>query len=263
MRTHRPPINHQGFTLVEVLVALAIVAIALMAGLQATTALTRNALRQSDIVLAQLCADEGLFAAAGAAMARLAHVGGAQGGRVSPVRLLTAVFAVASLTTAVLSLDATVVLLTPVVLVTAGRVGVRREPHVYACAHLSNSASLLLPVSNLTNLLAFAASGLTFSRFAALIAAVEHGAVATVHAHVADRNRGRRRDNGPCTGLQRVHLSRGDAERRGHRDDRRSRIGGSGDRDAAGRTGQGPLGSSRVRRRRGRASGIRAGRLGH
>ena len=49
-----------GFTLVEVLVALSIVAIALMAGLQATTALTRNALRQSDIVLAQLCAENEL-----------------------------------------------------------------------------------------------------------------------------------------------------------------------------------------------------------
>ena len=123
------------------------------------------------LVLAQLCADEGLFAAAGAEMSRLAHVDdGKGGGRVSAVRLLTAVFAVASLTTAVLSLDATVVLLTPVVLVTARQVGVRREPHVYACAHLSNSASLLLPVSNLTNLLAFAASGLTFSRFAALMA---------------------------------------------------------------------------------------------
>jgi arsenical pump membrane protein len=41
---------------------------------------------------------------------------------------------------------------------------------VYACAHLSNSGSLLLPVSNLTNLLAFAASGLTFTRFAAIMA---------------------------------------------------------------------------------------------
>jgi arsenical pump membrane protein len=40
---------------------------------------------------------------------------------------------------------------------------------VYACTHLANSASLLLPVSNLTNLLAFAASGLAFGRFAALM----------------------------------------------------------------------------------------------
>lgn len=52
-----------GFTLVEVLVALSIVAIALMAGLQATTALTRNALRQSDIILAQLCAENELVQA--------------------------------------------------------------------------------------------------------------------------------------------------------------------------------------------------------
>jgi arsenical pump membrane protein len=41
---------------------------------------------------------------------------------------------------------------------------------VYACTHLATSASLLLPVSNLTNLLAFAASGLAFGRFAALMA---------------------------------------------------------------------------------------------
>jgi arsenical pump membrane protein len=47
---------------------------------------------------------------------------------------------------------------------------VRARPHVYACTHLANSASLLLPVSNLTNLLAFAASGLAFGRFAALMA---------------------------------------------------------------------------------------------
>ena len=35
------------------------------------------------------------------------------------------------------------------------RIGVRAKPHVYACTHLANPASLLLPVSNLTNLLAF------------------------------------------------------------------------------------------------------------
>ncbi|MFE6051901.1 SLC13 family permease [Kitasatospora sp. NPDC056446] len=114
------------------------------------------------LVLAKLCDDEGLFRACGAWMARTA------GG--SPRRLLAQVFVVASVVTAVLSLDATVVLLTPVVFVTAARLGARPKPHVYACTHLSNTASLLLPVSNLTNLLAFAASGLSFTRFAALMA---------------------------------------------------------------------------------------------
>jgi general secretion pathway protein I len=50
-----------GFTLIEVLVALAIVAIALVAGLQATSALTRNALRQSDVLLGQMCAENELI----------------------------------------------------------------------------------------------------------------------------------------------------------------------------------------------------------
>ncbi|MET8811398.1 arsenic transporter [Streptomyces sp. NPDC004549] len=114
------------------------------------------------LVLAHFCDVEGLFRACGAWMARWSR------GR--PVRLLTAVFALASVITAVLSLDATIVLLTPVVFATAARTGVRPKPQVYACTHLSNTASLLLPVSNLTNLLAFAASGLSFTRFAALMA---------------------------------------------------------------------------------------------
>lgn len=113
------------------------------------------------LVLAKLCADEGLFHACGTWMARWA--------RHRPRRLLGAVFALASLITAVLSLDATVVLLTPVVFATATRMGARPGPHVYAGAHLSNTASLLLPVSNLTNLLAFTATGLTFTRFALLM----------------------------------------------------------------------------------------------
>ena len=50
----------RGFTLIEVLVALAIVAIALSAGLQATTALTRNALRQTSVLLAHVCAENEL-----------------------------------------------------------------------------------------------------------------------------------------------------------------------------------------------------------
>lgn len=50
----------RGFTLIEVLVALGIVAIALMAGLQASAALTRHAQRQSDVLLAHICAENEL-----------------------------------------------------------------------------------------------------------------------------------------------------------------------------------------------------------
>ena len=50
----------RGFTLIEVLVALGIVAVALLAGLQASNALTRNAQRQADTTLAQICAQNEL-----------------------------------------------------------------------------------------------------------------------------------------------------------------------------------------------------------
>ena len=50
----------QGFTLIEVLVALSIVAVALLAGLKATGALARNAERQTLALLAQICAENEL-----------------------------------------------------------------------------------------------------------------------------------------------------------------------------------------------------------
>jgi arsenical pump membrane protein len=114
------------------------------------------------LVLADGCRRAGLFDALGALMAF--------GSRGRPPRLLAMVFLVAAGTTAVLSLDATIVLLTPIVFATAARLTTNPRPHVYACSHLANSASLLLPVSNLTNLLAFAACGVSFTRFAALMA---------------------------------------------------------------------------------------------
>ncbi len=115
------------------------------------------------LVFGRLCAAFGVFTYLGA-QAQQASQGRA-------TRLLPLVVALAALVTAVLTLDATVVLLTPVVLATTARMRVRSRPHVFACLHLANSGSLLLPVSNLTNLLAYAASGLTFARFTALMAA--------------------------------------------------------------------------------------------
>ena len=114
------------------------------------------------LVISELCDADGLFRYAGALMAAKSNG--------EPQRLLLFVFVLAAAVTAVLSLDATVVLLTPVVFATASRMGVRPKPHAYACTHLANAGSLLLPVSNLTNLLAMSAAGLTFVSFAGLMA---------------------------------------------------------------------------------------------
>ncbi len=72
--------------------------------------------------------------------------------------------------TAVLGLDATVVLLTPAAFAAATKARLTARPHVYATTHLANSSSLILPIANLTNLLALSATGLTFAGFAAKMA---------------------------------------------------------------------------------------------
>jgi arsenical pump membrane protein len=115
------------------------------------------------LLLSHLADREGLFTWAAAATAR-------RSGR-SARSLLARVVVLAAVVTAVLSLDATVVLLTPVVVATAARMRTSSLPHAYAAGHLANSASLLLPVSNLTNLLAFAATGLSFLHFTGLMLA--------------------------------------------------------------------------------------------
>lgn len=114
------------------------------------------------LVLSHLADAEGIFVWAAAVLARRA-------GR-SAVAMFRRVFVLAAMTTAILSLDATVVLLTPVIVATVTRRRLAARPHTYACGHLANSASLLLPVSNLTNLLAFAATGLSFLSFSAMMA---------------------------------------------------------------------------------------------
>lgn len=114
------------------------------------------------LVLADGCRRAGLFQAIGELIAI--------GARGQPARLLALVVAAAAVTTVALSLDATIVLLTPIVLATASRLRSDPSPSLYACSHLANSASLLLPISNLTNLIAFQDSRLSFARFGALMA---------------------------------------------------------------------------------------------
>jgi arsenical pump membrane protein len=116
------------------------------------------------LVVADVCARAGLFTAAAA------RVRDASGGK--PVRLFTGVFLLAAAVTAVLSLDATVVLLTPVVIGAALATGMSIRPGAHACLRMANSASLLLPVSNLTNLLAMPHLELTFGGFALVMAPV-------------------------------------------------------------------------------------------
>jgi arsenical pump membrane protein len=73
-------------------------------------------------------------------------------GRTPLLFLLVALLA--TLTTALLGLDTTAVLLTPVVLSLADQLRLAPLPFAMLTVWLANTASLLLPVSNLTNLLA-------------------------------------------------------------------------------------------------------------
>jgi Na+/H+ antiporter NhaD/arsenite permease-like protein len=115
-------------------------------------------------VVAELADAAGLFAAVAERLARLAR------GRGWLLWLLVVLLAVAA--TVFLSLDTTAVLLTPVVVLLARHHGYPPLPFALTTVWLANAGSLLLPVSNLTNLLAVHALGSADpARFAALMAA--------------------------------------------------------------------------------------------
>lgn len=96
-------------------------------------------------IVAELAARAGVFDHVAYALARIAR------GRTWV--LWTAVVAFAVITTAFLSLDTTAVLLTPVVVAVARRHAMDPVPFAFVTVVLANTASLVLPVSNLTNLL--------------------------------------------------------------------------------------------------------------
>ena len=115
-------------------------------------------------IVAELAAEAGVFTAVAERLARIGL------GRAWVLWLLVVVLAVGC--TIFLSLDTTAVLLTPVVVLLARHNGLPPLPFALTTVWLANTASLLLPVSNLTNLLAQDALGFHDpARFAALMAA--------------------------------------------------------------------------------------------
>jgi arsenical pump membrane protein len=110
-------------------------------------------------VLAELAEEAKVFEVAALHSSRLAR------GRTSALFLMVALLA--TLSTVLLGLDTTAVLLTPVVLSMAVALDLPAMPFALLTVWLANTASLLLPVSNLTNLLALHRLGLDPHEFAA------------------------------------------------------------------------------------------------
>jgi arsenical pump membrane protein len=121
------------------------------------------------LILAELAARAEFFDVLAARMAGLA--------RGSYPALFALSVGLATLTTVVLNLDTTAVLLTPVMIAMAVRAGIAPVPLAMTTVWLANTASLLLPVANLTNLLAADRVGLPILRFAERMALPQVAAV--------------------------------------------------------------------------------------
>ncbi|WP_433319953.1 SLC13 family permease [Micromonospora sp. CA-269861] len=126
------------------------------------------------IVLAELTAVAGVFDVLASRLAIAAR------GRWVALFLLCG--GLATVTTLVLNLDTTAVLLTPVLLALARNLRVPAAPLAVTTVWLANTASLLLPVSNLTNLLAADRVGLTPLAYAERMALPQLAAVAVTMA---------------------------------------------------------------------------------
>jgi arsenical pump membrane protein len=122
------------------------------------------------LVLAELTAAAGVFDVAATRLAIVAR------GNFLGLFLLCCLFA--AVTTMTLNLDTTAVLLTPVMLALARTLDVEPLPLAMCTVWLANTASLLLPVSNLTNLLAQNRVGLSTAAFAARLGPAQAASLA-------------------------------------------------------------------------------------
>lgn len=105
----------------------------------------------------------------------------ARAARGSGILLFLGIFGLGFAITALLSLDVTVLVLTPIVYALTARLRIAPLPYLFVCALIANVGSLLLPISNLTNLLAYGLLGLSFAHFARLLALPQLAAlVATI-----------------------------------------------------------------------------------
>lgn len=132
-------------------------------------------------VVADLARDARLFDVVADRAARAAHG--------SVPALFAAFVAVCVAATWLLSLDTTAVLLTPVALTLAARLRLDPRPFALATLWLANAGSLLLPVANLTNLLAMDRLGVTTPEYLRLLAAPQAGVLAVTVGVLVVRNR--------------------------------------------------------------------------
>ena len=156
----------------------------------------------SGLLLVGLVADEdGLFSASGLVLARLAPNG---------IVLYSGAVVLIVTVTSVLNLDTSVAFLTPVLVYTARRRGEGEAALLYGCLLLSNAGSLMLPGSNLTNLIVLGHLHLSGGQFFRHMAAAATAAalVTALLIGVAER-RALRAHVAPIVGTERPRLGLG------------------------------------------------------
>jgi arsenical pump membrane protein len=154
------------------------------------------------LLIGVVAKDEGIFDLAGTLIARIGRSG---------TSLLLCTSALVALVTVTLNLDTSVTFVTPVVLAAARRQRRDPEPFVYLVVCMSNGASLLLPGSNLTNLIVLDETRTSGTAFVAHVAAPWAASVVAVVVLVTllFRSRITRADRGEPVAHRRARLGPG------------------------------------------------------